>query len=83
MLLDLELTIAPSLMWRRHDEEALAYGVVREDYNGVVLARLQRRGPDAGLVTPYLSYVYTRNWSSIELFDYSRTRVEVGFATTF
>ena len=77
------VTAAPSIFRREADETAPGHQARRVDTTLVASISATKRGLAVGGLAPLLSYTYTRNASSVGLFDYDRHRVDLGVTTQF
>lgn len=75
--------VAPSYTRIDYDEPLAAFGATRRDRQFTVQATLLNRRLDFHGLTPKLSYTYTHNDSTIELFTFSRSRFEIGITSAF
>jgi tetratricopeptide (TPR) repeat protein len=75
--------IEPSVSIAEYDEALLAFGQVRSDRTQSVLATLLNRHLVLGRFTPRVSYTFTHQTSSIALYQFSRSRFELGLTTAF
>lgn len=73
----------PSLSIARYDEALVAFGRKRSDTIRSVQLTLLNRHLVLTRFTPRISYTYTRQDSSIALYDFTRSRFEIGLTTTF
>lgn len=79
----LTLGATPSVTRITYDAPLAAFDATRKDTQySAQLSILTRRIDIFGL-TPRLAYTYTRNTSTIDLFDFSRSRFEVSFTSAF
>lgn len=75
--------VEPSVSLARYDEALLGFADKRVDRSATVLIALLNRHIVLDRFTPRISYVYTRQHSSIPLFTFERSRIEIGLTTTF
>jgi hypothetical protein len=73
----------PSLSLARYDALFEAFGVTRSDTGYTGTLTLLNRHIVLSRFTPKLSYSYTHQNSNISLYQYRRSRVEIGLTTTF
>ena len=76
------LSAAPAAYWRLADEAAAGQDR-REDVTLTGTVSATKRRLAVGGVAPVVSYAYTRNLSTVGLFDYERHRVDVGLTSRF
>ena len=69
--------------WDTYDEPLLAFGRKRSDNSQSVLITLLNRHLVLTRFTPRLSYTFTRQSSSISLYEFKRSRLEIGLTTVF
>lgn len=86
------LGLTPRVTFRRFDKAAAIYAVIeegelvdnrREDLTIEMGSSLAVRNFEFGGFRPSLSYRYTENNSTVDLFDYNRHAVDIGFARVF
>ncbi|MEO8455962.1 MAG: surface lipoprotein assembly modifier [Sphingomicrobium sp.] len=75
--------VEPSLSLARYDAALLGFGKRRSDNSQSVLITLLNRHVVLGRFTPRISYTFTRQSSTIPLYAFSRSRLEIGFTTVF
>lgn len=75
--------VEPSFSLARYDEALLAFGRKRSDNSQSVLVTLLNRHLVLTRFTPRISYTFTRQSSSIPLYAFKRSRVEIGLTTIF
>ena len=75
--------IEPSLSHARYDEALAAFGRKRSDWTPSLTVTLLNRHIVLDRFTPRIAYTYTRQSSSIPLYEFARSRVEVGLTTSF
>ena len=75
--------VEPSLSLARYDEALLGFGRKRSDNSQSALITLLNRHLVLTRFTPRISYTFTRQRSSIPLYAFKRSRVEVGLTTVF
>jgi len=73
----------PSYSLARYDEALLGFGRKRADNSKSLLVTLLNRHLVLTRFTPRVSYTFTRQNSSIRLYDFKRNRVEIGLTTVF
>lgn len=73
----------PSYSLASYDEALPAFGRKRSDRTASALITLLNRQLVFTRFTPRVSYSYTRQSSSIPLYEFSRSRLEVGLTTAF
>jgi tetratricopeptide (TPR) repeat protein len=73
----------PSFSVARYDEALLGFGETRRDNSRSVLVSVLNRRVVLQRFTPRISYTYTRQSSSIPLYEFTRNRWEVGLTTAF
>ena len=76
------LTAAPALWWRWSDEAAPGQAQ-REDATLAGTLSATKRRLAVGGVAPVVSYAYSRNFSTVGLYEYERHRVDVGVTSRF
>ena len=75
--------LEPAFSWTRYDAPLAAFGVTRSDRTWAVrLDVLNRRIEYAGFA-PRLSYIYVSQQSSIALYRYSRSQIQLGLTRQF
>lgn len=75
--------LEPSFSLAEYDAPLLAFGRRRSDRTYSILASLLNRRLVLGHFTPRVSYTYTRQNSSVPLYQFNRNRVEIGLTTVF
>jgi outer membrane protein len=75
--------VEPSIALARYDGLFEAFGVTRSDTGYTDTLTLLNRHIVLSRFTPKLSYSYTHQNSNIPLYQYRRSRVEIGLTTTF
>ena len=75
--------IEPSLSHARYDAALAAFGRKRSDLTRSLTLTLLNRHIVLDRFTPRVAYTYTRQSSSIPLYEFARSRVEVGLTTSF
>jgi outer membrane protein len=75
--------VEPSLALARYDGLFEAFGVTRSDTGYTDTLTLLNRHIVLSRFTPKISYSYTHQNSNIALYQYRRSRVEIGLTTTF
>jgi len=75
--------VEPSFSRARYDAALLGFGKRRSDNNQSVLITILNRHVVFGRFTPRISYTFTRQNSTIPLYKFQRSRLEVGLTTTF
>ena len=75
--------VEPSLSIARYDQALVGFGRRRSDTARSLQVTLLNRHLVLSRFTPRLSYTFTRQSSSIELYDFSRSRFEIGLTTVF
>lgn len=75
--------IEPSLSRVRYDEALAAFGSRRADRTQSLTLTLLNRHIVLDRFTPRVAYTYTRQSSSIALYEFTRSRVEIGLTTSF
>lgn len=77
------LGLAPSYSRISYDAPLAAFNVTRIDHQLTGQISLLNRRIDIGGVTPRIVYTYTHNQSSIPLYQFSRSRWEIGITRAF
>lgn len=77
------VTAAPSVFRREADETAPGHDARRRDTTLIASVSATKRSLAVGGLAPLVSYSYTWNQSSVDLFDYDRHRVDLGVTTQF
>ena len=75
--------VEPSFSLARYDKALLAFGRKRSDDSQSVLITVLNRHLVLTRFTPRISYTFTRQSSSIPLYAFKRSRVEIGLTTVF
>lgn len=75
--------IEPSLSLARYDEALIGFGKKRSDNTQSVQVTLLNRHLVLTRFTPRISYTFTRQSSSIKLYEFTRNRFEIGLTTVF
>lgn len=75
--------VEPSFSIARFDEPLIGFGHKRSDNTQSVLVTLLNRHLVLTRFTPRISYTFTRQRSSISLYDFTRSRIEIGLTTVF
>ncbi|MEO6114178.1 MAG: surface lipoprotein assembly modifier [Sphingomicrobium sp.] len=75
--------VEPSFSIARYDAALLGFGRKRSDNSGSLLVTLLNRHLVLTRFTPRLSYTFTRQTSSIPLYEFKRNRIEIGLTTVF
>lgn len=73
----------PSISMARYDESLLGFGEKRADSTKSLLVTLLNRHLVLTRFTPRISYTFTKQNSTITLYDFTRSRVEMGLTTVF
>lgn len=79
----LSLALAPSITRIGYDAPLAAFGATRDDRQISVQTRLQSRRIDFHGFTPRVGYIFTRNFSTIPLYRFTRNRFEFGIVRSF
>ena len=77
------VTVAPALFRREHDAPLAGQAETRVDTTMTAGVSATKRSLAVGAVAPLISYTYTKNASSVDLFDYDRHRVDIGVTSRF
>lgn len=75
--------VEPSLSRARYDEALSAFGRKRRDSTKSISITLLNRFIVLDRFTPRVSYTFTKQDSSVPLYEFKRNRVELGLTTTF
>ena len=75
--------VEPSFSLARYDEALIGFARRRSDRTTAVMLTVLNRHLVLTRFTPRISYTYTRQASSIPLYEFSRSRLEVGLTTAF
>ena len=75
--------VEPSFSLARYDEALLGFGRRRSDRTQSVLMTVLNRHIVLSRFTPRISYTWTRQDSSIALYQFTKNRIEIGLATVF
>jgi outer membrane protein len=75
--------VEPSFSLARYDEALLGFGKRRSDNSQSVLITLLNRHVVFARLTPRISYTFTRQRSTISLYRFQRSRLEIGLTTIF
>jgi hypothetical protein len=75
--------VEPSFSLARYDAALLGFGKRRSDATRSVLITLLNRHVVLARFTPRISYTFTRQSSTIPLYEFSRSRLEIGLTTVF
>lgn len=75
--------VEPSFSVARYDQALLGFGAKRSDNTQSILVTLLNRHLVLSRFTPRISYTFTRQSSSIALYEFTRSRVEIGLTTVF
>ena len=73
----------PSYVRSRYDEPDAFFDTRRSDSSFELQLALLNRRIVLSRFTPRVSYTFARRWSTIELFDFTQHRFEVGLTSTF
>ena len=73
----------PQAIYTWYDAATAAFGVKREEWLAQVRLNLLNRKLDLGGFTPTIGYVYQWQRSNIDLYNFNRNRVEIGFTRQF
>lgn len=79
----INLGLRPQITFRRFDAASAFEGERREDVTAEVSANLRIRGFDVQGFLPTITYRYTDNQSTVDLYDYDRHSVDMGVARRF
>ena len=75
--------VEPSITISRYAGPDSLFGIVREDHETSITARLVKEDYSLWGLSPYVSAQISRTTSSIPLFAFSRRRIEFGLTRTF
>jgi tetratricopeptide (TPR) repeat protein len=75
--------VEPSFSLARYDAALLGFGKRRSDASESVLITVLNRHVVFARFTPRISYTFTRQSSTIPLYEFSRSRLEIGLTTVF
>jgi len=75
--------VEPSFSLARYDEALLGFGKRRSDRSKSVLITILNRHLVLARFTPRISYTFTRQSSTIPLYRFQRSRLEIGLTTVF
>ena len=75
--------VEPSFSLARYDEPLLGFGKRRSDNSPSMLVTILNRHLVLGRFTPRVSYTFTRQSSTISLYHFQRSRLEIGLTTVF
>ena len=75
--------VEPSISLARYDEALPSFGVRRSDNTRSLTLTLLNRHLVLTRFTPRISYTWTQQKSSISLYDFTRSRIEIGLTTIF
>jgi tetratricopeptide (TPR) repeat protein len=75
--------VEPSFSMARYDEALLGFGKRRSDSSKSVLITILNRHLVLARFTPRISYTLTRQSSTIPLYQFQRSRLELGLTTVF
>ena len=75
--------VEPAFSIARYDEALLGFGKVRSDNTQSVQVTLLNRHLVLTRFTPRIAYTFTRQTSSIPLYEFTRNRLEIGLTTVF
>ena len=81
--LGFSLYVEPSISLARYDAALPSFGVRRSDTTRSLTVTLLNRHLVLTRFTPRISYSWTRQNSSISLYDFTRSRIEIGVTTVF
>ncbi|MEO5578449.1 MAG: surface lipoprotein assembly modifier [Sphingomicrobium sp.] len=81
--LGFSIYVEPSISLARYDEALPTFGQRRTDVARSMLVTLLNRNLVLTRFTPRIAYTYTRQTSSVSLYDFTRNRVEIGLTTAF
>ncbi len=79
----LSTEIAPSFLWRKHDGPDPFFRKTREDARWSIAASLIKRDAQVFGFAPFARYRYTRNDSTLELYEYDQHAAELGLTGVF
>jgi tetratricopeptide (TPR) repeat protein len=75
--------VEPSFSLARYDEALLGFGKRRSDNGHSILITILNRHVVLDRFTPRITYTFTRQNSTIPLYRFQRSRLEVGLTTVF
>lgn len=75
--------IEPAFAWTRYNAPLAAFGVTRADNIWAARFDVLNRRIEYGGFAPRLSFIYTRQSSTIALYRYSRMQVQIGLTRQF
>jgi outer membrane protein len=75
--------VEPSFSLARYDAALLGFGKRRSDDGESVLITILNRHLVLARFTPRISYTFTRQHSTIPLYQFGRSRLEIGLTTVF
>jgi len=75
--------VEPSFSRARYDAALLGFGKRRSDNGHSILVTLLNRHVILDRFTPRVTYTFTRQNSTIPLYQFQRSRLEVGLTTVF
>jgi tetratricopeptide (TPR) repeat protein len=75
--------LEPSYSLARYDGTLVGFGKRRSDNSQSVIVTVLNRHIVLGRFTPRLSYTFTRQSSTISLYKFHRSRLEIGLTTVF
>lgn len=75
--------VEPAFSFSRYDEALVGFGRRRSDRTQTVLVTLLNRHLVLTRLTPRIAYTFTRQTSTIPLYEFTRSRIEIGFTSTF
>lgn len=75
--------LSPSFTMIDYDAALAAFPLARRDRQYAIQMTLLDRKIDLYGLTPRVAYTYIRNDSNLELFTFRRSRVEIGFTSSF
>jgi tetratricopeptide (TPR) repeat protein len=75
--------IEPAFSWTRYNAPLLAFGVARDDHIWAARLDLLNRRIEYRGFAPRLSFIYANQISTISLYRYSRTQVQIGLTRQF
>jgi tetratricopeptide (TPR) repeat protein len=75
--------VEPSFSLARYDRALIGFGRKRSDDTRSLLITLLNRHIVLSRFTPRISYTFTRQSSSVALYEFTRNRLEIGLTTVF
>jgi hypothetical protein len=75
--------VEPQGIRTTYDETDPLFGQTREDTNLRVRTSLSNRQINVLGFMPVFSYIYSKNWSSIDFYDYDRHQFMIGVTRQF